>query len=361
MKQFSSLGLGLLLIGLPLLGVSLAGKPVDQYLEFPPLTRYVVHAPFFWPIFVFLAAVSLLLLAALFVLARPAIAAHTRPFSRFPWWGWFAVLLLLVSWLLAWTRFSWFQALQAYTFTPLWLGYILTVNALICRRQGHCLLGRRPRYFLLLFPFSALFWWYFEFLNRFVQNWYYAGIESFGPLEYALHSTLCFSTVLPAVVSTMKWLHTYDAGIKAGHSRHWRMAHIKGWAWLALVASIPGLTGIGIWPDYLFPLLWLVPLSLIVSLQVLRADSTCFAGIARGRWQGVYIPALAALICGFFWEMWNYYSYARWTYTIPFVDRFHIFEMPMLGYAGYILFGLECAVIADFVRRLAAENTTGRA
>jgi hypothetical protein len=28
---------------------------------------------------------------------------------------------------------------------------------------------------------------------------------------------------------------------------------------------------------------------------------------------------------------------------------FHLFEMPILGYAGYLPFGLECAVIIDFV------------
>jgi hypothetical protein len=27
--------------------------------------------------------------------------------------------------------------------------------------------------------------------------------------------------------------------------------------------------------------------------------------------------------------------------------RSHIFEMPILGYAGYLSFGLECGVIAD--------------
>ena len=59
--------------------------------------------------------------------------------------------------------------------------------------------------------------------------------------------------------------------------------------------------------------------------------------------------ALAGLVCGFFWEMWNYYSLARWSYSVPFVDRFHLFEMPLLGYAGYLPFGLECVLIGDAV------------
>ena len=35
-----------MLLGLPLLGAVLAGKPVYLYLEFPPVTRYVQHAEF---------------------------------------------------------------------------------------------------------------------------------------------------------------------------------------------------------------------------------------------------------------------------------------------------------------------------
>ena len=45
-----------LLLGLPLLGVWLVGKPVADYFEFPPLTRYVTHAGFAWPVFIALAA-----------------------------------------------------------------------------------------------------------------------------------------------------------------------------------------------------------------------------------------------------------------------------------------------------------------
>jgi hypothetical protein len=74
-----------------------------------------------------------------------------------------------------------------------------------------------------------------------------------------------------------------------------------------------------------------------------------FSPLARGDWRGVLSSALAALICGFFWEMWNDYSLAKWTYQVPFVQRFQVFEMPILGYAGYLPFGLMCAVISSMV------------
>jgi hypothetical protein len=73
--------------------------------------------------------------------------------------------------------------------------------------------------------------------------------------------------------------------------------------------------------------------------------------MTQGNWRLIISSATAALFCGLFWEMWNYYSLARWEYSIPFVDRFKIFEMPILGYAGYLPFGLECAVIGQLLER----------
>jgi hypothetical protein len=47
------------------------------------------------------------------------------------------------------------------------------------------------------------------------------------------------------------------------------------------------------------------------------------------------------LICGWFWEMWNVLSMPKWVYHVPFVDWLKLFEMPILGYGGYLPFSLE--------------------
>ncbi|MEI6071260.1 MAG: hypothetical protein WCS31_05680 [Verrucomicrobiae bacterium] len=39
----------------------------------------------------------------------------------------------------------------------------------------------------------------------------------------------------------------------------------------------------------------------------------------------------------------------KWIYAVPFVGDFKIFEMPLLGFSGYLWFGIKCAVIAEFV------------
>jgi hypothetical protein len=206
------------------------------------------------------------------------------------------------------------------------------------------------RFFLLLFVASAAFWWFFEYLNRFVQNWYYVGVGDYSGTEYFLRATLPFATVLPAVLGTSEWLATHPR-LWAGLDRGWVVApeRPRAWAIGVLVAAVAGLLGIGLLPNLLFPLLWIAPLLLIVGWQALRGRQTIFSPVARGDWRGVWIAALAALQCGFFWEMWNYQSLARWEYAVPYVQRFELFEMPVLGYAGYLPFGLECLVVGQWL------------
>lgn len=340
-----------LLLGLPLAGAALAGEPLARYLEFPPLTRYVEHEPFAWPAFWAVAAVAVAACAGLafVVVPRRPLAAAPRP-GRLPWWGWLGLAWVALMWVLAWNRFPWFEPLQPYTFTPLWLGYVVVVNALTHRRTGRSLLTHRPGYLAALFPLSALFWWYFEYMNRFVQNWHYVGIADFSPAEYALHATFAFSTVLPAVVSTLGLLRAYPLA-NARLPLPTLPGPPRGWAGAALVAGAAGVAGLGIWPNLLFPLLWVAPLVLVVALQVLSGERTLLADLRAGDWRTVGLAALAALLCGFFWELWNVHSQAKWVYSIPYVHRFEVFEMPLLGYSGYLPFGLQCAVIAGLVDR----------
>lgn len=347
-----------MLLGLPLLGVSLAGLPVGRYLEFPPRTRYLDHAPFSWVAFGIYGFLIFVMVVPFLVrglgAGRPQKVEVPKG-RHLPWWGWVGVLTGLITWALAWTRFSWFADFQPHTFTPLWLSYILVINALTYRRDGHCMMIDRPGSFLLLFPVSAAFWWFFEYLNRFVQNWYYVAVD-YSPWEYFCHSTLSFSTVLPAVLGTREWMLGFswlEGGFRGFVSI--KPLRPKTLAWAGLLISGAGLAGIGVWPNYLFPLPWVSPLLFFVSLQALLGGPHALAGVTRGDWRPVISSALAALFCGFFWEMWNYYSLVKWVYAIPLVDRYRIFEMPILGYAGYLPFGLECVVIGEIL-----ESTTRR-
>ncbi|MDY6790924.1 MAG: hypothetical protein SWH54_06615 [Thermodesulfobacteriota bacterium] len=341
-----------MLIMLPLLGVILAGYSLTPYFEFPPKSQHISHASFSWIVF---AAYALFIIATVFPLIvrgfkgfKSDRTGYLTKFS-FPWWGWVGVFTGIVAWLFAWTRFSWFACFQPHTFFPLWISFILVVNALCYGRTGYCMMINRAGYFVLLFPVSAIFWWFFEYLNRFVQNWYYVGVD-FSPGEYFLYATLSFSTVLPAVLGTRDLIFT-SSWLETGFVNFLKIkkAKSKPVATVSLVLSGIGLFGVGVWPDYLFPLVWISPFVIIISVMTLFEENHALSGIAAGDWRMVISSALAALICGCFWETWNYFSLAKWEYSISFVHRFPIFEMPILGYAGYLPFGLECAVIGGLI------------
>jgi hypothetical protein len=349
--------LAAMLLGLPLTGAMIAGIPLAPYLEFPPQTRYVQHAPFSWLaflVFVLFILASVLPLAVIGIQTyrktpQPAATPSSYPF---PWWGWVGVIIGMISWVLAWTRFAWLTEFQPHTFSPLWFSYILVINALCIRRTGHSLITDRPGFFFLLFPASATFWWFFEYLNRFVQNWYYMGVD-FSPWAYFWYATLPFSTVLPAVLSTRQlllgasWINRVYSQTKP-IKLPYPLPAAAGFLLLPAAA----LAGIGIWPNYLFPFLWVAPLLIIICLQTLMKETHIFSEMAAGDWSGAVAAALAAIICGGFWEMWNYFSLAKWEYSIPLVHRFQIFEMPLLGYAGYLPFGLVCVAIGDMLAKL---------
>jgi hypothetical protein len=359
MKPLHALLSLLLLLLAPLAGAYLAGAPMEEYLVFPPMTTELTmyHEGFSSTIF-------WLMLLAIVVVVGPFFFRVMRRFSKekvpwrprrpFPAWGWAGLALMLGGWLLAWTRFPWMENLQTFTFTPPWLGYIILVNALTQMRSGRCMLTHQPRLLLALFLVSAVFWWYFEYLNLLVENWYYVNVGELSNWQFFWYATLPFSTVLPAVLSTRDLLATFpgfSAGL--GNFQKVRIPDPNAWAWVILLLSLVTLAAIHYFPNQLFFMLWLAPLGVLVSMNKLAAKQTIFSGIARGRWRELYLLGMAALVCGFFWELWNYGSYTRWEYAVPYVNRYHLFEMPALGYAGYLPFGLQCGVVASWVEQWA--------
>lgn len=352
LRRFPVLLAVLVAVALPAFGIGLSGRSIKPYLRFPPRAVTFLHPGFSWPVFILLALGVLLVLLPFLHRGRRGNAPRSmRSSAPYPWWGWIGVALSCATWALAWTRFEWFAPLQRFTFTPLWLGLILAVNGLTVRRKGHSLMTRQPAHYALLFPLSAAFWWYFEYLNRFVGNWRYEGLGDMSAWTYIVNASISFSTVLPAVTAVHEWLASHPHwGANWNHFRKWPVSP-RSAALTLLPFAVLGLAFLGLYPEALFPLLWLAPLILVMAFNALDEDDRLLEEMAAGRWRNAALYALAALICGFFWEMWNVHSLAKWVYAVPFVDRFHVFEMPILGFAGYLPFGLECALVAEWAGR----------
>ncbi len=341
-----------ILVCCPLLGMALKGISMDRFWEFPPVTRYVSHAPnnelIFWT--------GLMLCVSLFspVVFRFFLALKAfrvlGPSLSFPKWGFGALLLMFVAWASSWGLLSLPKWIRMWSFTPLWVGFIVFVNALTTWRLGTCLLLRRPGSFVGLFLLSCVFWWYFEFLNRFVQNWYYVGVSELGAVKYTIMASLAFSTVLPAVMSINELLKSVQAFEDAFNFKIKEKREVpRPLAAGILSVSALSLSLIGVYPDILFPIVWISPLFVICSLKVLLGLPNLMEFAAQKDFGPLVRLSTSGLICGFFWEMWNYLSYPKWVYSIPFVGHYKIFEMPFLGYMGYLPFGLECAAVSSLI------------
>ena len=81
--------------------------------------------------------------------------------------------------------------------------------------------------------------------------------------------------------------------------------------------------------------------------------------LRNGQYDRVINLLASGLLCGVLWEFWNYWSLAKWIYTVPILPNLKVFEMPLPGYLGFPAFALECFTMYVFVRRLAIRS--GRA
>jgi hypothetical protein len=235
----------------------------------------------------------------------------------------------------------------AYLFFPLWLGYILVVDGLVLARTGTSLWTRSRLHFVLLFAASAPVWWIFEVINQRTGNWEYIGSATFTQFEYYLLCTVSFSTVMPAVFETaelvrsFRWMDRFASGRRVTATARVSLA-------LFLIGVIMMTLTLG-WPKYCYPFVWTSLVLLLEPINRWLRRPHLLEDLQRGDWRPVLALSLGALICGFFWEMWNYYSYPRWVYHTPGAQYLHIFEMPLLGYGGYIPFALELYALRNFL------------
>lgn len=253
------------------------------------------------------------------------------------------ITLTLISWIFAWGKFT---PLSQHTFLPLWIGFILTTNGLSQILFKISLISLMRRKFLLLFLVSIPLWWMFEWINLTTKNWNYLLPDTISPLAYFLGGSLYFSTVVPAVLSISFLFYLLMNQVKpVARSRSTInpttlfISFILGIIFLLLILSLPHLY---------FPLLWGGIFLLLEPINYLLKFPSLFRNISQGEWTPVLAIMTATLFTGFWWELWNYYSFPKWTYNIPELGFFKIFEMPILGYLGYPFFGLEIYAVTSF-------------
>jgi len=250
----------------------------------------------------------------------------------------------------------------AINMTPLaWVGYLLVVDGLLAWRRGAggaTPARLRPRRFTVCFVSSVGVWLFFDWVNfSFIHAWEYHGLEAVGRAHAWIARIVAFGAISPAIFMTAELYQ--QLGLR----------RIRG----PQVALGPrarcAMVVLGV-PALLFPFVVKQPIgcltlwvSLVLLLEPLNdrlggaGTPTLIRDWRDGRWGRTISLMAAGLTCGFFWEFWNYWAAAKWTYDLPFLGRaeaYRLFEMPLAGFAGFAPFALECWVVFETILLVAS-------
>jgi hypothetical protein len=288
---------------------------------------------------------------------------------KLPVWFWIGLVFTGFFLWLMWARVTVFGDLVYYAFSPLWWGFILVLDGITYRRSGgKSLLASKPN---LLF-FSALIsvggWYFFEYFNYFVlSNWYYPygqGLQNLPHASIVVLFLIAYSTVWPAIFEWYTLLNTFPS-LSVRFSNGPKLAlpgNLMLWGGLAMIFVTV------FFPYPLFWVMWIGPLAVLSGTLIRNNIWSPFTAMAQGDWGPALLVALSSLCNGIFWELWNWGSNQPaglaptnpnyWIYDIPYVNVIHICaEMPILGYFGYLPFGILVWVFFIWIGKVLGVDT----
>lgn len=238
--------------------------------------------------------------------------------------------------------------------TPIaWTGFIVFADSLVYQMRGRSWIRSSPSEFAFLALASIPLWLIFEFYNLYIDNWYYVGLPENRALRLFGYAW-SFATIWPAIFEGAdlvavgaRWR---DRVRKPGASTSWTLSRPPAAPALAVGAGVAMLTWPLLWPSrYLAAPVWLGFIFLLAPINARLGAETL---LVHHRLDRVKNLALSGFLCGVLWEFWNYWSRAKWHYTVPIMENLKIFEMPVPGYLGFPAFALECFTMYVFVRAL---------
>jgi hypothetical protein len=256
--------------------------------------------------------------------------------------------------------------------TPIcWTGFILFADSLVYRARRQSWMRSAPGEFALLALASIPLWLVFEFYNLFLDNWNYTGLPGNWWLRM-LGYAWAFATIWPAIFEGAELVGLVwdpaSGGLRgtgepqdiwSADSNPAKAGSHIGVALSMAVGVVMLIVPFVVSPAvarYMAAPVWLGFIFLLEPInRRLGADSLVPNGSMR---RGSNL-LLSGLLCGVLWEFWNYWSGAKWHYTVPILEHVKIFEMPLPGYLGFPPFALECFVMYVFVRALVAGPRAG--
>src|SRR5262249_29294474 len=100
---------------------------------------------------------------------------------------------------------------------------------------------------------------------------------------------------------------------------------------------------------YLWAFVWTGWVFLLEPFNYWRGAQSLYHDWEHGTLTRTLQLFAAGAICGLLWEFWNRWAYTKWTYIFPAGLGGRIFEMPLVGFLGFLPFALDCFVMFHFI------------
>jgi len=267
--------------------------------------------------------------------------------------------------------------------TPIaWTGFILFADAVVYRARRDSWIRSAPREFAALALVSIPLWLVFEGDNLIIDNWNYTGLPENALLRQVGYAW-SFATIWPAIFEGAELVGVLRGSGRSGgsdRSGSFGSSRASDRSVSHLpdlpdspdlhgppgLPGLPGVTSIAIGAlmlaspfigspataRYLAAPVWLGFIFLLDPINARLGGESLWLDVRGADYRRLINLALSGFLCGVLWEFWNFWSRAKWHYTVPIMERWKIFEMPVPGYLGFPPFALECFTMYVFVRRL---------
>lgn len=222
-----------------------------------------------------------------------------------------------------------------------WWPFILILDSLNFRRTGASPLSDSRKDFLYMAFISVFVWLIFELINLRLQNWEYVQLPA-DRFQRWTGYFLAFATVIPAI---QELTLLYAGWLGKSQKRFFRLPLSPVWLRTYFFMGVLGLALTLVWPKLFFPLVWLGFLFLLDPVNHALGEESLFRDLHRNDWTRFWSLGLAGLTAGIVWELLNFWSGSHWEYHLPYFEFGKIFQMPVLGYFGFVPFAMEVFVL----------------
>ena len=293
-----------------------------------------------------------------------------------------------------------------------WIGDLLVFDGLLtwlARRRGDDQLSplrARPNRFIVIWLASIPVWCVFDAINFYLMDaWRYHGLPPIFA-QRLLGYFIAFAAILPGMFLGAQLFQ--ELGLRHLRITSTRRARHVTWALVVGPAGIIVLSVLALQVMHLGEQ-WATPIGVLASALLLAGPGT--VTLVRARcpratafaigvgfvvwtlivhdplanmtlWVGLWLmlepinarlgaPSLledwlqgrfgrtlslfaGGALCGLLWEFWNYWAIAKWTYHLPFLgdtQQLSYFEMPALGFLGFLPFAAQCWAIMNTIIR----------